>query len=441
MKQRVSICTPSHDPRWLKRLAESICRQTDLEFVEWLILANGPTPDASFRAEAESVCSAGVNLKIVRYAGSNLNIGALKKAAFMAADGEILLEVDHDDRLAPRAIEAVREAFDGGADYCFSNCVLFDDDDRPVGFPPSVPVRAATVYGREYAEGIAELAAHPLLLHGTWGGPMHLRAYRAEFYRLIGGHADNISITEDMELLSRAYLASEKAVHIDEPLYMFRAHLVSVFWQTRREVALWVGGIAEAVARTWAARTGLECVDGLAALHEYKGRDAGFIALGLECDASGEAFDDVLREAWSKMAPNGFVFVASKSWTPRTVAEFSSLKYGKRERLERFQSLGSSYYNDLKPRIDGNYSLEELASFHGVRACMVALKKWSRIWGENPFEPAIDEAGHVGLKPMFDAFGVTVEYKGGKAYVRGKRAAEAVAALNTHLDGCFAVGT
>lgn len=437
MKARVAICTPTHDPQFLKRAALGICQQTDLENVEWLILANGPATLEAVAREVAEASRAGVHVRIVRYEGESRKIGALKRAAFMAAAGDVLIELDHDDVLAPRAVEAVREAFAAGANVVYSNGVLFDDEGRAVRWPRSVPTRKATLYGVEYDEGIASLAAHPLILHGTWGGPFHLRAYRSDFYRLIGGHSPDVSITEDMNLLARAYIATDKFTHIDEPLYLFRVHIVNAFWETRTEVQDWVVPIAESVCETWATREGLAIIDGLGALRDYTGSGAGLVRLGDECD--GENQDAVLREAWRKMTPNGFLFFAAQTWKRNRIAPFTSIKFGKADQVERFQSLGVNVYNNPHPKMDGNYTVEEIRSFHGARGILVAIKRWSRLWGNDPFEPLVDESEHPGLKPVYDTFGVAVTYRDGKAFIKGERAAEACEMLNAYLFDCFAV--
>ena len=86
---RVSVFTPSHNPRWLNDCYRSLAAQT-LPDWEWVVLLNGkasnwspPQPDRRVK-----VARAGVK-----------GVGAAKRAACEIATGDLLVELDHDDVL------------------------------------------------------------------------------------------------------------------------------------------------------------------------------------------------------------------------------------------------------------------------------------------------------------------------------------------------------
>jgi SAM-dependent methyltransferase len=62
----------------------------------------------------------------------------------------------------------------------------------------------------------------PRSLADIYYAPDHVRAWKAELYRKIGGHDINLAVGDDHDLLCRTYLANAKMVKIEQPLYMYR---------------------------------------------------------------------------------------------------------------------------------------------------------------------------------------------------------------------------
>src|SRR6476646_6787363 len=88
-EMRVSVFTPSHNPRWLDDCYRSLAAQT-LPDWEWIVLLNGKSgawapPQADPRVRVQR---AGVK-----------GVGAAKRAACEIAAGDLLVELDHDDVL------------------------------------------------------------------------------------------------------------------------------------------------------------------------------------------------------------------------------------------------------------------------------------------------------------------------------------------------------
>ncbi|WP_278258513.1 glycosyltransferase [Nocardioides convexus] len=98
---RVSVFTPSHAPTYLDQCWRSLLAQTYDDW-EWIVLLNG---GATWTPESPDP-----RIRIV-HGGTTGKVGAAKREACALADGEILLELDHDDVLAPDCLEAVVAAF------------------------------------------------------------------------------------------------------------------------------------------------------------------------------------------------------------------------------------------------------------------------------------------------------------------------------------------
>ena len=113
---KVSCFTPTHNPKYLTDLWESI---KDQPFDEWVILAQGCKP--KFKDK---------RVKVYSYPKlGDHYVGALKREACRLCTGDILLEIDHDDVLVDGAIKEIQKAFrDPEIGFVYSNFSNFKDD-------------------------------------------------------------------------------------------------------------------------------------------------------------------------------------------------------------------------------------------------------------------------------------------------------------------------
>lgn len=206
-----SVFTPTHEPRFLGRLAASLRAQTEQDF-EWLVMPNGgarldglPLPQARI---VEPPASA--------------NIGALKGACCAYAAGDILVEADHDDELTEDCLDALAEAFDDPAvDFAYSNFAELRAE-KPVAYEARFgwESRPFSYQGRELIEMVA-FPPEPAAFSRIHFAPNHVRAWRRSFYEKIGGHDATMAVLDDQELLCRTFLHAQKIRHIDRCLYLY----------------------------------------------------------------------------------------------------------------------------------------------------------------------------------------------------------------------------
>lgn len=212
----ISVITPTHDPRHLRATWESLRAQT-LRDWEWVVYANGVSvtdvmrqldPDPRIR-----ICSG----------PASDSIGAIKRAAFALGRGDVLVELDHDDRLASTALAEIVAAFASpDVDFVYSNHADVLDDGSCFRYPggDNWGYRESIVDGRPVLECLARkpcAASLSLIFHA----PNHVRAWRRAFYERIGGHDPKMAICDDHELLIRTYLHGRMR-HIDKCLYLYR---------------------------------------------------------------------------------------------------------------------------------------------------------------------------------------------------------------------------
>lgn len=247
-RPRASVITPTHDPRWLADTWRSLKNQTMRDF-EWVVACNAADgSEASVKAVMGRVMEiVGDDPRVTIYANnlSFTGIGERKNHAFSRGKGEILVELDHDDLLAPTCLEKLLAAFDSdpAIGFVWSNAADFPDDRK---YPTEITYHhegqrngSLKDNGWSYAElelgaWVSEynlprkqLAPSPtfeptaLSMSLIYYCPNHVRAWRASVYREIGGHNKGLPVGDDHDLVVRAYLAS-KVKKVDEVLYLYR---------------------------------------------------------------------------------------------------------------------------------------------------------------------------------------------------------------------------
>jgi len=211
---KISLFTPSHNPRWLDEVYESLKAQTHEDW-EWVVLLNGsfewnPPKDHRVRCQWAMPWVKGV--------------GALKAKAVGLCTGEILLELDHDDLLMPTALERVAEAFAENPEvgFVYSDFAQINEDGTP-NFS-----EFDRVYGWSYRDENGyhvtdSKSPHPHHVALIWFAPNHLRAFRRTAYDQVGGYNTNLDVLDDQELMCRLYLVC-RFHHIKENLYLQRVH-------------------------------------------------------------------------------------------------------------------------------------------------------------------------------------------------------------------------
>jgi O-antigen biosynthesis protein len=218
---KFSIITPTHRiSDELSELYDSICDQTYSDW-EWILfLNNGPS-----RSDLPESFLEDDRIVIHESLFVDDSVGSIKNAAFHKGSGDILVEADHDDLLHPECLAKLREAFsDEAVGFAYSDCLLYDQrglDQKMFFTPVNGWIQEWQEFrGEDYFVGRAfEPTARSLSY--IWYAPDHVRAWRSELYKQIGGHNPEYRVADDHELLIRTYL-STKMKHIPEVLYYYR---------------------------------------------------------------------------------------------------------------------------------------------------------------------------------------------------------------------------
>ncbi len=216
---KFSIITPTHlKNAFLLDLYNSIKHQS-YDNWEWLIFLNGgATPDL-----VEEEIRNDNKVRIIVSEEQNSCVGFNKNKAFHLGDGDILVEIDHDDIITSDCLEELYKTFqDKEVGFAYSDDAIWHMKEEPKPFNE--------LYGWTYRYidwNDKKLLAHnsfPASSHSLsfiWFAPDHVRAWRKEVYVSIGGHDPNLDICDDHDLLIRTYL-NTKMVHIPKVLYIYR---------------------------------------------------------------------------------------------------------------------------------------------------------------------------------------------------------------------------
>lgn len=252
----ISVIIPTHNTKYLQETIKSVLDQTYTDFEIVLVPNNGAVlPQFS-----------DPRIRIVEYNGPSL-VGAVKHFAFSAANGEYLVELDHDDLLTPTALSEIYQKFkETNADFVYSNFAEFiHDTGKPFIYDKynGWKHRDIDVMGRKLKEMIA-FDPTPASIGHIWYAPNHVRAWSKNFYNIIGGHDQTMSICDDHELIVRTYLKG-KMTRIDKCLYLYRRHTDNTFVARNAQIQALTHRIynlsIESLVLRWAGLNNLPCYD------------------------------------------------------------------------------------------------------------------------------------------------------------------------------------
>ena len=216
---KISIFTPTHKLQHIRRLADSIKDQTYQNF-EWVVMPNG---DVTVE-ETKSLLSDISQVVVIPYEGETKNIGEIKNYICNKCTGFALAEVDHDDELTPDCLEEVVKAFKNtDADFVCSYSANIKNGksviyDKSCGWN----YKPFTWKGERFQQCIG-FEPSPASFCKIWWAPNHIRVWKTDFYKKIGGHNKKLPAVDDHELMARTYVNG--TVHqIKKCLYVYHIH-------------------------------------------------------------------------------------------------------------------------------------------------------------------------------------------------------------------------
>ncbi len=222
----LSVFTPTHKPKHLKEAYDSLKLQSYTNW-EWLITPNGQG------VSIPEIIRKDKRVKIVEGASELHNVGALKRFTCERASGEVFVELDHDDLLAPvNALSSVVDCVKQGAGFVYSDTAVFKYAEGTAGRTyksfsyssqhgwENYPVK---IYGRTLkANKCFEVS--PRSLAEIYYAPDHVRCWTRAAYYAAGGHNPDLPVCDDHELILKTYLTGQKFMHTGGCHYLYRMY-------------------------------------------------------------------------------------------------------------------------------------------------------------------------------------------------------------------------
>lgn len=154
------------------------------------------------------------------------SLGQVKKWAAGLCNGEILVELDHDDELTNKALDYINKAFKKHEDvgFLYSNFSdIYEEDNESVLYQQKWGIGFGDVKKELYKNINYNVNISPSINCATIrhisSTPNHVRAWRRNVYHKIGGHNPNLFICDDYELFIKTFLTT-KIAHLNKFCYI-----------------------------------------------------------------------------------------------------------------------------------------------------------------------------------------------------------------------------
>lgn len=217
----IFTCTYHTPHRFIDRLYKSLLEQTYPNWNWWILDDSKDDDTVNYLKSLHDPRI--IVVKNITHKGS---IGFNKHSIAMMADGDYLLEVDHDDILIKDCLELLNDAFNYYLDagFAYGDSLELSDEKWPINYGDYFAFGQGTnvvreVEGMECDFSLCCPSINAKSIRGIYAQPNHPRCWRRETYHQIGGHVQSLSVCDDMELNIHTFL-NTKMIHVGKVLYI-----------------------------------------------------------------------------------------------------------------------------------------------------------------------------------------------------------------------------
>lgn len=223
---KLSIFTPTHNPRYLRETYRSVQAQ-DWEDLEWVLVPNAKEGDPLPKLPEDIVADPIVKI-FPFYHNGTARIGELKRFACGKATGDVFIELDHDDMLVPNVTSKIAEAAKANPHaFIYSDAASFLNNEEltPWGYDErwGWETYDFRVYGQP-CRATKNFPVTPKSLCEVYFAPDHVRCWTREAYEKAGGHDPTMVVGDDHDLICRTYLKGARFVPTGGCGYLYRHH-------------------------------------------------------------------------------------------------------------------------------------------------------------------------------------------------------------------------
>jgi glycosyltransferase involved in cell wall biosynthesis len=221
----VSVFTPTfRSGERIHRAYSSLQRQTYPNW-EWTLVDDSDDGGSTLDLLAK-MAEADTRLSVHPCLRRSGRIGEVKRRACALSNGEILVELDHDDELTPDALSDIVQAFQGNPQvgFVYSDVVeMMEVTGECLRYPEGWAFGYGSYRKEMYQDRELWVANAPPIngrtIRHIVGAPNHVRAWRTKLYWDVGGHNPRLHVADDYELIVRTFLRTEM-LRIPKLLYI-----------------------------------------------------------------------------------------------------------------------------------------------------------------------------------------------------------------------------
>ena len=222
-----SIITPVYKTSNIKlqRLYDSLLDQTYNNW-EWIVFDDSPQEHTDTYNFIDELSKKDNRILLFRSNKNSGIIGEVKKTAFSLGNGDVLVEVDHDDELVDTCLEYLLKTYllNDEIGFVYGHCCeIFENSDNIIDYGENWAYGYGSYKKYNYKDKEYKVAIAPNINSKTIrhiiGIPNHVRSWRKDVYQKIGGHNKNIHVADDYEIFIRTFL-NTKIAKIDTFTYI-----------------------------------------------------------------------------------------------------------------------------------------------------------------------------------------------------------------------------
>jgi hypothetical protein len=224
-KPLVSVFTPTfRTGDRIRRAYKSLQNQTYTNW-EWIVVDDSDDGGTTVRLLSE-IAENEPRLSLYPSHRRSGRIGEVKRRACSLSQGEILIELDHDDELMPDALACVVQTFldNPQVGFVYSDFAeVAEGSGESLTYPEGWAFGYGSYRKENYGDRELSVANAPPInaqtIRHIVSTPNHLRAWLRNEYWRIGGHNPKLHVADDYELIVRTFLQTEMR-HIPKLCYI-----------------------------------------------------------------------------------------------------------------------------------------------------------------------------------------------------------------------------
>lgn len=192
---------------------------------EWIVVVDDDSEDGNFTLITE-LAARDIRIRACRQTHHSGSIGTMKAMGNSLARGQWILELDHDDDIVPELLDWVVRAARDHPDVGFIYSDFTEMHEKTFA-----PFLYSGAYGHEHGTAFMTrykgnwqyvqqaIPINAVTIRHIVGVPNHIRCWRADVYRAVGGSSRELSVADDYELIIRTVLHT-KWLRIAELAYV-----------------------------------------------------------------------------------------------------------------------------------------------------------------------------------------------------------------------------